>query len=88
MPANYYDDLSARFDLPAGLLDKMKQVNVLYDQGDDGTFFQCYSKEFTGGLFFEIVQRHGNYQGYGAPNAPFRIAAQKRIKSIKGMPKV
>ena len=88
MPSNYYDDLSARFDLPAGLLDKMKRANVLYDQDDKGTFFQCYSKEFTGGLFFEIVQRDGNYQGYGAPNAPFRIAAQKRIKSIKGMPKV
>lgn len=88
MPSNYYDDLSARFDLPAGLLDKMKKANVLYDQDDVGTFFQCYSKEFTGGLFFEIVQRDGNYQGYGAPNAPFRIAAQKRIKSIKGMPKV
>ena len=88
MPSNYYDDLSARFDLPAGLLDKMKRANVLYDQDDGGTFFQCYSKEFTGGLFFEIVQRDGNYQGYGASNAPFRIAAQKRIKSIKGMPKV
>ena len=25
MPSNYYDDLSARFDLPAGLLDKMKR---------------------------------------------------------------
>ena len=88
IPSNYYDDLSARFDLPAGLLDKMKRANVLYDQDDKGTFFQCYSKEFTGGLFFEIVQRDGDYQGYGAPNAPFRIAAQKRIKSIKGMPKV
>ena len=88
MPSNYYDDLSARFDLPVGLLDKMKRANVLYDQDDKGTFFQCYSKEFTGGLFFEIVQRDGDYQGYGAPNAPFRIAAQKRIKSIKGMPKV
>jgi 4-hydroxyphenylpyruvate dioxygenase len=66
----------------------MKRANVLYDQDDGGTFFQCYSKEFTGGLFFEIVQRVGNYQGYGAPNAPFRIAAQKRIKSIKGMPKL
>ncbi len=88
MPSNYYDDLGARFDLPAGLLEKMKRANVLYDQDDGGTFFQCYSKEFTGGLFFEIVQRVGNYQGYGAPNAPFRIAAQKRIKSIKGMPKL
>jgi len=28
-------------------------------------------------LIFEIVQRR-RYAGYGAPNAPFRIAAQKR----------
>lgn len=27
---------------------------------------------------FEIVQRRGSYRGYGAINAPFRIAAQKR----------
>jgi 4-hydroxyphenylpyruvate dioxygenase len=38
-------------------------------------------------MFFEIVERRGNYQGYGAPNAPFRIAAQKRLLRPKGVPK-
>jgi 4-hydroxyphenylpyruvate dioxygenase len=28
-------------------------------------------------FFFEIVQRIDNYEGYGANNALFRIAAQK-----------
>ena len=28
-------------------------------------------------FFFEIVQRIENYEGYGANNALFRIAAQK-----------
>ena len=77
MPENYFDDPSLRFDLPVSLLDKLKRAKVLYSQDNGGTFFQCYSKKLTGGLFFEIVQREGSYQGYGAPNAPFRIAAQK-----------
>jgi 4-hydroxyphenylpyruvate dioxygenase len=38
-------------------------------------------------MFFEIVERRGGYAGYGAPNAPFRIAAQKRLMRQKGIPK-
>jgi 4-hydroxyphenylpyruvate dioxygenase len=30
-------------------------------------------------MFFEIVQRAGGYDGYGAANAPFCIAAQIRL---------
>ncbi len=30
-----------------------------------------------GRLFFEVVQRHGGYAGYGAANAPIRMAAQR-----------
>ena len=86
MPANYYDDLAARFDLPEGLLDKMRAANVLYDCDDDGAFFQVYSRAFHGGLFFEIVQRDGAYGNFGAPNAAFRIAAQKRLQRAKGVP--
>ncbi|MCQ0972116.1 sugar phosphate isomerase/epimerase and 4-hydroxyphenylpyruvate domain-containing protein [Paracoccus sp. TK19116] len=86
MPQNYYDDLAARFDLPEGLLDKMRDRCILYDRDADGEFFQCYSRAFAGGFFFELVQRGPGYQGYGAPNAPFRIAAQKRQMRGKGVP--
>ncbi|EKE70508.1 bifunctional sugar phosphate isomerase/epimerase/4-hydroxyphenylpyruvate dioxygenase family protein [Celeribacter baekdonensis] len=82
---NYYDDLAARFDFPPGLLEKMKAAHVLYDRDEKGEFFQLYSGSFAGGLFFEILQR-GSYMGFGAPNAPFRIAAQKRRLRPKGMP--
>ncbi|WP_339692103.1 TIM barrel protein [Celeribacter baekdonensis] len=82
---NYYDDLAARFDFPPGLLEKMKAAHVLYDRDETGEFFQLYSGSFAGGLFFEILQR-GSYMGFGAPNAPFRIAAQKRRLRPKGMP--
>ncbi|TRW96496.1 sugar phosphate isomerase/epimerase and 4-hydroxyphenylpyruvate domain-containing protein [Paracoccus sp. M683] len=76
--ANYYDDVAARFGLSADLVARMRQANVLYDEDDRGRFFQFYSDTQPGGFFFEIIQRENGYQGYGAPNAPFRIAAQKR----------
>ncbi len=76
---NYYADLVARFDLPDGLLERMQAANILYDRDGDGEFFQIYSRAVAGGVFFEIVERRGAYAGYGAPNAPFRIAAQKRL---------
>ncbi|MBC7312706.1 MAG: hypothetical protein H5U11_09450, partial [Rhizobium sp.] len=37
------------------------------------------------GFFFEIVERRG-YQGYGAANAIFRIAALRRHLRPAGMP--
>ena len=88
MPANYYADLAARFDLEPEMLAEMQAENILYDQDANGAFFQMYSKPFAGGMFFEIVERRGGYAGYGAPNAPFRIAAQKRLIRGKGIPKL
>ena len=87
MSENYYADLTARFDLAPDLLDKLKRGNILYDEDANGCFFQLYSRPYAGGMFFEIVQRKDGYAGYGAPNAPFRIAAQKRLMRPKGMPR-
>ena len=84
--SNYYADLEARFVIDPELLKRMKSMNVLYDEDESGSFFQCYS-EMTGfGVFFEIVQRQIDYAGYGGANAPFRIAAQKRMVRPKGVP--
>ena len=60
---------------------------ILYDEDTTGAFFQFYSRPFAGGIFFEVVQRVDGYNGYGGPNAPFRIAAQKRLMRPKGMPR-
>ncbi|WP_295513074.1 bifunctional sugar phosphate isomerase/epimerase/4-hydroxyphenylpyruvate dioxygenase family protein [uncultured Sulfitobacter sp.] len=87
MSDNYYADLAARFDLDPAVLARLKAGNILYDEDANGAFFQFYSQPYAGGMFFEIVERRGGYKGYGAPNAPFRIAAQKRLMRPKGMPK-
>ena len=78
MSANYYDDLGTRFGLEESFLSRLKDMNILCDEDDKGSFFQLYSPAWDGELFLEIVQRVEEYQGYGAPNAPIRIAAQRR----------
>lgn len=82
---NYYCDLAARFDLDHAVLARLKAANILYDEDAEGAFFQLYSQPFASGMFFEIVQRTDGYGGYGGPNAPFRIAAQKRLIRQKGI---
>ncbi len=84
---NYYDDAEARFGLAPDLADRLRSGNILYDKDENGEFFQLYAPAFGEGFIIEMVERRGGYAGYGAPNAPFRIAAQKRLMRPKGMPK-
>lgn len=86
--ANYYDDVEARFGLDPALVARLRAANILFDEDAGGQFFQLYSAPRPDGFFLEIVHRQGNYQGYGAPNAPFRIAAQKRSARPAGLPRV
>ncbi len=80
---NYFDDLAARYNIPSEIMEQMRAENILYDADEAGEFFQLYSQPFAGQMFFEIIQRKNKYTGYGAPNAPFRIASQKRFQRMK-----
>ncbi len=75
VPNNYYEDLAARFDLDAPTLAQLQELNLLYDRDEHGEFLHFYT-ETVGTMFLEVVQRRGGYDGYGAPNAPVRLAAQ------------
>jgi len=74
---NYYDDVEARFGLDFSFCQNLKEMNILYDEDENGSFLQVYTNLIRDTFFFEFVQRINNYQGYGANNALFRIAAQK-----------
>ena len=76
---NYYADLAARFDLSDVFIAKLKSMHILYDEDESGGFLHFYSTVFGNGLFFEFVERRDGYNGFGAPNAPFRLAAQRRM---------
>jgi len=78
MADNYYVDLGVTFGLEAEMTDQLRAGHILYDRDGDAEYFQIYSAPIFGGFFFEIVQRKGGYQGYGARNAPIRLAAQMR----------
>ena len=75
IPANYYEDLDARFDLNPAFLATLRELNLLYDRDADGEFLHFYTAT-VGSVFFEMVERRGSYDGYGAPNAPVRHAVQ------------
>ncbi|MFE7170985.1 bifunctional sugar phosphate isomerase/epimerase/4-hydroxyphenylpyruvate dioxygenase family protein [Streptomyces sp. NPDC057616] len=75
IPANYYDDLAARYEFADGELETFRELGILYDRDAHGEFRHCYTRT-VGRVFFELVQRDGGHRGYGAQNAPVRLAAQ------------
>jgi 4-hydroxyphenylpyruvate dioxygenase len=77
IPRNYYEDVEARWGLEPSLIERMAESGVLYDRDGEAEYFQVYSRAFANRLFFELVERRG-YEGYGAANAPIRLAAQAR----------
>ncbi|MGI5290150.1 bifunctional sugar phosphate isomerase/epimerase/4-hydroxyphenylpyruvate dioxygenase family protein [Nonomuraea polychroma] len=72
IPGNYYDDLEARHEVDP----ELRRLGVLYDRDEDGGEFLHLYTVTVGRVFFELVQRIGGYDGYGAANAPIRLAVQ------------
>lgn len=79
IPKDYYLDLDARVDIEPAKLEQLRAANILYDQDEKGAFYQLYSCPHGDGFFFEIVQRVAGYDGYGAVNAPYRLAALMQV---------
>ena len=85
---NYYDDIEARFGLDLKFCKKLKDLDILYDEDENGSFLQIYTHIFNNKFFFEFVERINNYQGYGENNALFRIAAQKNYLKLNSTNKI
>ena len=82
IPANYYEDVAARFPLSDEQIGGIETLSLLYDQDAQGEFRHAYTEAFQSRFFFEIVERAGRYAGFGAANAAVRIAAQARRQPI------
>ena len=52
---NYYDDIEARFGLNYNFCKKLKELNILYDENEHGSFLQIYTNVFNDTFFFEFV---------------------------------
>jgi len=86
IPGNYYEDLEARWGLDSDRLEMLRTHNILYDRDDAGEFLHAYTDPFDDRFFFEIVQRIGDYQQYGAANASVRMAAQAKRRKTELLP--
>ncbi|MDT5109039.1 MAG: 4-hydroxyphenylpyruvate dioxygenase [Mycobacterium sp.] len=76
VPDNYYDYVVGRFGVDAETVAELRELDLLYDRSADGSFIHFYTRTI-GTVFFEFVQRIGDYDGYGTDNAPVRLAAQR-----------
>ncbi|MDP9901256.1 bifunctional sugar phosphate isomerase/epimerase/4-hydroxyphenylpyruvate dioxygenase family protein [Variovorax ginsengisoli] len=73
---NYYDDLPTRLELDPALVARLRAAGILFDRSAAGDYLHIYTEHPDAGPFFEIVQRVGRYDAYGAVNAPARMASQ------------
>jgi len=69
VPANYYDDLAARFPLEQGEVDELRRLNMLYDRQPQGEYRHACLTPFASGLCFELIERQGGYTGTDMANA-------------------
>lgn len=80
IPDNYYDDVRARFDLDAEFVGRLRESGILYDRTERGEFLHVYSQTIDERFYVELLQRSGDYDGYGAPNTHIRLAAQALVQ--------
>ena len=71
---------------PPEAIARLAESQILYDRDGPSEYFQVYTQTLDNGFFFEIVERR-NYAGFGAVNAPIRLAAQTRLAPHPAMPR-
>jgi 4-hydroxyphenylpyruvate dioxygenase len=82
LPANYADDLEARFDLPPELFAAVREHGLMYEEDARGGYLHLATEVLGGRVFFEVVQRLDGYDGYGTADAPVRMAAHRRARQV------
>ena len=50
---------------------------MLYDADERGELLHFFTEVVGDRLFFEVLERRGGYDGYGAANSPVRLGAQR-----------
>ena len=92
IPENYYDDLAARFDLGRRANSPGCSAGTCCMTGTRRAAASChaYTHAFQDRFFFELVERRGRYDQYGAPNAGGADggagAAAEEVRSGEGIP--
>ena len=87
-PPGYYELLREEGKIPADLIDKLEEHNVLADAQGDSYLFQTFTKPFGDRptFFFEVIQRTGDYVGFALENIAqlFRAVEREQSRRIEG----
>ena len=67
---------------------ELRELGLLYDRDEHGELLHFYTGTL-GGVFFEVLERLDGYRGYGAADAPVRLAPQyRRLRdAARGVPR-
>ncbi|MBD8532915.1 MULTISPECIES: bifunctional sugar phosphate isomerase/epimerase/4-hydroxyphenylpyruvate dioxygenase family protein [unclassified Massilia] len=84
IPANYYDDLGAKYGVDEATLDEWRALGVMMERSGEGEILHAHTAPFDKRFLFEIIERRGGYDAYGAGNAPFHLAALAHWASGQG----
>jgi 4-hydroxyphenylpyruvate dioxygenase len=79
---NYYDDLAARTGLAEETIEALRDTRVLYDADEHGELLHFFTEVVGDRLFFEVLERRGGYDGYGAVNSAVRLGAQRAERQL------
>ena len=60
---------------------RLAQWDILYDRDGDGEYLQLNSRAFDKRFYFEVVERRGGYDQYGAANEVIKLTTQSRFKN-------
>jgi 4-hydroxyphenylpyruvate dioxygenase len=74
--SDYYDYVAGRFGVDEETVAALRAPDLLHDRSPDGEFIHFYTRT-VGSVFFDFVERRGNYDGYGTDKAPVRLADQR-----------
>ncbi|WP_116450534.1 sugar phosphate isomerase/epimerase and 4-hydroxyphenylpyruvate domain-containing protein [Blastococcus litoris] len=86
LPANYADDLEARFDLRPQLRAAIREHGLMYEEDGSGAYLHLATTVLGDRVFFEVVQRVGGHDGYGTADVPVRMAAHRRARASAAPP--
>jgi 3-dehydroshikimate dehydratase len=76
VPENYYVDLDARFGLDEGVLQELREHQLMYDRIGQGELLHAYTEVLGTGFYVELLERRHGYDGFGSANTFVRLAAQ------------
>jgi 4-hydroxyphenylpyruvate dioxygenase len=80
LPANYADDLEARFDLDPDVLAAVREHGLMYEEDACGGYLHLATEVLGDRVFIEFVQRLAGYDGYGTADSPVRMAAHRQAR--------